>query len=112
MNDHGDLNYFNTQLRHAPDTRSLYNLGFVKRNASKFGQKSLSAVTGDSPFFLSATTGAFWGLLSMIPNKTILVMCWQALLMTAAVMGYQFMGAVIMMNLAQQQSPTSDYGRN
>lgn len=53
VNDHGDLNYFNTQLRHAPDTRSLYNLGFVKRNASKFGQKSLSAVTGSAIFPIS-----------------------------------------------------------
>lgn len=48
VDDNADLNYINTQFRYAPTFNSLYNLGYVKRNESRFGQKALSAFTGSA----------------------------------------------------------------
>nr|WP_309576135.1 LPS assembly protein LptD [Moraxella osloensis] len=48
VDDNADLNYINTQFRYAPTFNSLYNLGYIKRNDSRFGQKALSAFTGSA----------------------------------------------------------------
>lgn len=48
VDDNADLNYINTQFRYAPTFNSLYNLGYIKRNESRFGQKALSAFTGSA----------------------------------------------------------------
>ncbi|OBX62304.1 LPS biosynthesis protein [Moraxella osloensis] len=48
VDDNADLNYINTQFRYAPTYNSLYNLGYIKRNESRFGQKALSAFTGSA----------------------------------------------------------------
>lgn len=48
VDDNADLNYINTQFRYAPTYNSLYNLGYIKRNESIFGQKALSAFTGSA----------------------------------------------------------------
>ena len=48
VDDNADLNYINTQFRYAPTFNSLYNLGYIKRNESIFGQKALSAFTGSA----------------------------------------------------------------
>ena len=40
VDDNADLNYINTQFRYAPTFNSLYNLGYIKRNESRFGQKT------------------------------------------------------------------------
>lgn len=48
VDDNADLNYINTQFRYAPTYNSLYNLGYIKRNDSRFGQKALSAFTGSA----------------------------------------------------------------
>ncbi len=48
VDDNADLNYINTQFRYAPTFNSLYNLGYIKRNESRFGQKTLSAFTGSA----------------------------------------------------------------
>ena len=48
VDDNADLNYINTQFRYAPTYNSLYNLGYIKRNESRFGQKALSAFTGST----------------------------------------------------------------
>lgn len=50
VTDGGDLGYYNLQMRYQPNTRSLYNLGFIKRNDSLIGQKNLSAITASAIF--------------------------------------------------------------
>ena len=50
VTDKGDLGYINTQLRYTPTNDSLYNLGYIKRNANPLGQKDLSALTASAIF--------------------------------------------------------------
>lgn len=50
VTDGGDLGYYNLQMRYQPNTRSLYNLGFIKRNDNLVGQKELSAITASAIF--------------------------------------------------------------
>lgn len=50
VSDNAELSYVNTQLRYMPTPHSLYNLGYVKRNANPLGQQDLSAVTASAIF--------------------------------------------------------------
>lgn len=51
ITDSGDLGYYNLQMRYQPNTRSLYNVGFIQRNPYElWGQKKLSAITGSAIF--------------------------------------------------------------
>lgn len=53
VTDGGDLGYVNTQFRYMPTRDSLYNLGYIKRNASPLGQQALSAITASAILPLS-----------------------------------------------------------
>lgn len=53
ITDGGNLGYYNLQMRYQPNTRSLYNLGFIKRNDNLIGQKNLSAITASAIFPLN-----------------------------------------------------------
>lgn len=53
VSDKGKLGYVNTQFRYRPTADSLYNVGFVKRNANPLGQKDLSALTASAIFPLN-----------------------------------------------------------
>ncbi|MFO1365943.1 MAG: LPS assembly protein LptD [Moraxella osloensis] len=71
--DNADLNYINTQFRYAPTFNSLYNLGYIKRNESRFGQK---------PFCFHRLAvlpindnWQFLGLSNTTMRKVVLVMC-------------------------------------
>lgn len=67
INDNGNLNYYNTQLRYQPNNNALYNLGFIKRNNQSLGQKDLSATTASAIFPLSKS----WGFVGAIQYDNI-----------------------------------------
>lgn len=48
VTDSGELGYINTQFRYRPNADSLYNVGYIKRNANTLGQKDLSAITASA----------------------------------------------------------------
>lgn len=50
MTDKGKLGYINTQFRYLPNQRSLYHIGFIRRNENLLGQKDLSAITASAIF--------------------------------------------------------------
>lgn len=63
INDNGNLSYYNLQMRYQPNTRSLYNVGFIKRNTNTaIGQEALSAITGSVIYPINDN----WRLLGMV----------------------------------------------